>query len=188
VKASKALPGLAGRRAPRPVSSVRVFARPGTATGRLVAGALVVPCTLGRNGATRDKREGDGCTPRGAFEIVDWYAPPGPPRLPRRHGMARIIKPTTGWCDDPDHPSYNRPVILPLAARHEGMTRTDGKYDIVGVLSWNIRPRIRGRGSAIFLHLNESRTKGTEGCVALTRADMRRLLPRLGRRVRLTVM
>ena len=63
------------------------------------------------------------------------------------------------------------------------MARTDGKYDIVGVLDWNVCPRIRRRGSAIFFHINDEPAKGTEGCVALTRAQMRRLLPRLSRRL-----
>jgi L,D-peptidoglycan transpeptidase YkuD (ErfK/YbiS/YcfS/YnhG family) len=180
VKASKAVRQIAVRHAG--LSRLVVHPRNGTATGRLVAGSIILPCTIGKNGAAFAKREGDGRTPRGTFAILDWYAPPGPGRLARLPFVPRPILRGTGWCDDPSHPSYNRPVKLPLAAGHEGMARRDGKYDIVGVMSYNMLPRVRGRGSAIFFHINESRTKGTEGCVALTRADMRRLLPRLARR------
>ena len=58
-----------------------------------------------------------------------------------------------GWCEDPRHGRYNCPIRLPSSAGHETMWRDDRLYDIVGVLDWNFRPRIRGRGSAIFLHL-----------------------------------
>lgn len=68
------------------------------------------------------------------------------------------------------------------------MARADGKYDMVGVLDWNVRPRIRGHGSAIFFHINDDPQIGTEGCVALTRPAMRRLLPRLARNVVIEVL
>ena len=142
-----------------------------------------MPCTIGKGGATRAKREGDGCTPRGPMTILAWYAPAGPGRLPFRSGVPRTITANVGWCDDAYSPSYNRPVRLPVTASHESMARTDGKYDIVGALDWNVSPRIRLRGSAIFFHVNDDTTKGTEGCVALTRAQMRRLLPRLSKNV-----
>lgn len=147
-----------------------------------------MPCTIGKAGATRAKREGDHSTPRGRMAVVGWYAPPGPHRLPRRHGVPKTITPTVGWCDDPAAPAYNRPVRLPASASHESMARTDGKYAMVGVLDWNMRPRIRGRGSAIFFHINDDSGKGTEGCVALPRAAMRRLLPRLARHVVIEVI
>lgn len=148
----------------------------------------MIPCTIGKNGAVLRKREGDGCTPRGHLGAVAWYAPPGPRRLPRRHGVPKTITKAVGWCDDPVAPSYNRPVHLPASASHESMARTDGKYDMVAVLDWNICPRVRNRGSAIFFHINDDPVKGTEGCVALTRAAMRRLLPRLARNVTIVVV
>lgn len=165
-----------------------MFSRPGSHGALLVAGATAMPCTIGKAGATRAKREGDHATPRGRMAVVGWYAPPGPHRLPRRHGVPKTITPTVGWCDDPAAPAYNRPVRLPASASHESMARTDGKYAMVGVLDWNMRPRIRGRGSAIFFHINDDPDKGTEGCVALTRAAMRRLLPRLARHVVIEVI
>ena len=154
----------------------------------MVAGATAVPCTIGKAGATRTKREGDHSTPRGRMTVVGWYAPPGPRRLPCPHGVPKTITPAVGWCDDPAAPAYNRPVRLPATAGHESMARTDGKYAMVGVLDWNMQPRIRGRGSAIFFHINDDPGKGTEGCVALTRTAMRRLLPRLARRVVIEVI
>lgn len=170
------------------ISNLRVFARPGSHKALLLAGSTVVPCTIGKGGATRVKREGDHCTPRGRMKALEWYAPPGAPRLPRLHGVPKTITPAVGWCDDPASPAYNRAVRLPARASHESMARTDGKYDMVGVLDWNLRPRIRTRGSAIFFHINDDPQTGTEGCVALPRHAMRRLLPRLARHVTIEVV
>ena len=61
------------------------------------------------------------------------------------------------------------------------MWRDDHLYDIVGVLDWNISPRVRGRGSAIFLHLARPGYRPTAGCIALSRRDLGLLLGAAGR-------
>jgi L,D-peptidoglycan transpeptidase YkuD (ErfK/YbiS/YcfS/YnhG family) len=86
------------------------------------------------------------------------------------------IAPDDGWCDDPGHPDYNRRVRLPHPAHHEALWRSDGLYDLVGVLGWNDAPVERGRGSAIFLHVARPGLAPTEGCVALELADLQALL------------
>ena len=92
----------------------------------------------------------------------------------------------SAWCDDSGDRNYNRPVRLPYGRSREGMWRDDRLYDI-GLLDYNIRPRVEGRGSAIFFHLAREDLSPTAGCVALKRADMRRLLPRLSRRAVMVV-
>jgi L,D-peptidoglycan transpeptidase YkuD (ErfK/YbiS/YcfS/YnhG family) len=89
------------------------------------------------------------------------------------------LRPTDGWCDDPRHHRYNRLVRLPFGAGHERMWRDDHLYDVVLELDWNIRPAVRGRGSAIFLHLARPGFAPTEGCVAVAPHAMRHLLRRL---------
>ena len=78
-------------------------------------------------------------------------------------------------------------AALPLAESHEAMWREDVLYDVVFVLDFNIYPRRVGRGSAIFLHCAKPGLRPTLGCVALAPVDMRRLLPRLARGVRVVV-
>lgn len=92
-----------------------------------------------------------------------------------------------GWCDDPDDPNYNRPVKLPYAGRHEIMWREDHIYDIVVVLAYNDEPVRKGRGSAIFLHLARPGYTPTEGCVALSREHMEKLLRKAQPGVSLTI-
>ena len=151
--------------------------RPGV--GRLQAGGLTIPCALGRNGVTRFKREGDGKTPAGRFLLLDGYWRPDRLRRPGAALSLRPIKAHMGWCDDPGDANYNRPIRLPARARHEELMRSDALYDLVIVLGHNQRPRKRGLGSAIFFHLTRGEDDPTAGCVAISRAQMRRLLPRL---------
>ena len=133
-------------------------------------------CALGRGGLARDKREGDGATPIGAWPMrrllyrADRLGRPAT-RLP-----AAPIAIEDGWCDDPADPLYNRPISLPYPGRHERLWREDGLYDLVVVLGHNDDPVVRGEGSAIFLHIARPDWAPTEGCVALARADLGRLL------------
>ena len=60
-------------------------------------------------------------------------------------------------------------------------------YDLVVVLAYNERPRVRGRGSAIFMHVARAGYAPTEGCIALARAHLLRLLERLGPRSAVSV-
>lgn len=138
-------------------------------------------CALGRSGVlpASGKREGDGASPAGLWPIrrVLYRPDAGPP--PQTLLAASAISPDDGWCDAPGDPAYNRPVRLPYPASAEAMWRDDALYDIVVILGHNDDPVVQGAGSAIFLHLARPDWSPTEGCVAVTRADMERLLSRL---------
>jgi L,D-peptidoglycan transpeptidase YkuD (ErfK/YbiS/YcfS/YnhG family) len=147
--------------------------------GLIFAGGLVWPCALGRGGVIARKREGDGGSPRAALRVLRGFYRPDRLRRPVSPLPFAPLHPTDGWCDDPRHPRYNRPVRLPFSAGHERMWRDDHLYDVVVVLDWNMRPAIRGCGSAIFLHLARPGFAPTEGCVAVAPSTMRHLLRRL---------
>ncbi len=167
-----------------------VRARPGhRSQGLLNVDGTVFSCALGRGGMTANKREGDGGTPLGAMRILSGYFRADHFAQARRTRLAmKPISPTLGWCEVPDDRNYNRPVKMPYRTSHERMLRDDRLYDACIVLDWNIRPRRRGCGSAIFFHLARPGFKPTEGCVAVTVATMRRLLPSLSRHSTLRIM
>jgi L,D-peptidoglycan transpeptidase YkuD (ErfK/YbiS/YcfS/YnhG family) len=146
--------------------------------GRFVFRGETLRCALGKGGVrpATQKREGDGATPAARMPLrrVLFRADRGPP--PRCAVPVEPIAPADGWCDDPTHRSYNRPVTLPFDASHEALWRDDEVYDLIGVLGWNDDPVERGRGSAIFLHLARPDFRPTEGCVALGARDLRRVL------------
>jgi L,D-peptidoglycan transpeptidase YkuD (ErfK/YbiS/YcfS/YnhG family) len=155
--------------------------------GLILAGQMVFRCALGRSGCRIGKREGDGRTPRATLRVLALHYRPdrGPP--PRTRLKSMQIKPDQGWCDAPDHRRYNQPVPLPFAAGHEKLWREDGLYDVVLDLDWNRRPAIKGRGSAIFLHLARPGDAPTEGCIAVSRASMTRLLGMIDKGTRFRV-
>ena len=92
----------------------------------------------------------------------------------------RAIRPRDGWCDAPADRNYNRPVRHPYPASAERLWRADGLYDVVVVLGYNDRPRVRGRGSAIFMHVARPGYAPTEGCIALARPHLLRVLDAAG--------
>ena len=141
-------------------------------------------CALGRGGITAGKREGDGFTPLGSFPLRAILYRADRLELPATRLPATPIAKTDGWCDDPTDPvHYNRPVTLPHASSAEAMWRDDALYDLVVVLGHNDAPPIPGLGSAIFLHCAADDETGelrpTEGCVALPRATLKAIVPRL---------
>lgn len=160
----------------------------GCARGVLRLGAtVVIPCALGRSGRTARKREGDGASPIGRWRVLEVLYRADRVRRPRTALKVRAIRPYDGWCDAPEDRNYNRPVDLPYPASAERMWRDDCLYDVVVVLGYNDRPRVRGRGSAIFLHVAQPGFTPTEGCIALDLAGVMRLLARLRRGDRIVV-
>lgn len=129
-------------------------------------------CALGRNGVRADKREGDGATPAGCWQILRVLYRADRVPAPRTRLPVAMIARDDGWCDDPGDPRYNRPVRLPHAGDAERLWRDDGVYDIVAVLAYNLDPVVPHGGSAIFLHLARPDFGATEGCVALAMPDL----------------
>ncbi len=145
-----------------------------TPSGKFSGAGFTARCVLGKGGvvAASQKREGDGASPAGIWPVrnvffrADRIDPPvtSLPLVP--------LKPYDGWCDDPAHRLYNRPVSLPFAASHEKMWRDDHVYDVVVELGYNDDPVEAGRGSAIFLHVARPNYEPTEGCIALDLSDL----------------
>ncbi len=136
----------------------------------------VARCALGRGGARADKREGDGATPIGCFPLRRVLYRADRIARPESGLPVKSIYPHLGWCDDPGDASYNRPVCVPYAARHERLWRDDALYDLLAVIGYNDDPVEPSRGSAIFLHVARPDFAPTEGCIALRLADLSELL------------
>jgi L,D-peptidoglycan transpeptidase YkuD (ErfK/YbiS/YcfS/YnhG family) len=172
----------------RSFSMLRVHVRSKSrSSGVLLAGPLAIPVVLGRAGIRANKFEGDGTTPRGRYRLVRlwWRAD--------RHGRPQTLLPTRritrelAWCEDTTDRRYNRPFHR--SARDEGdrLWRDDPLYDYVIELDHNARPRVVGRGSAVFIHVARLKRSPTAGCVAMGRAELRRLLARLGPTTRVAI-
>jgi L,D-peptidoglycan transpeptidase YkuD (ErfK/YbiS/YcfS/YnhG family) len=133
----------------------------------LRCGSLQLSCALGRSGVTHMKREGDGATPAGRLRLERLIVRRD--RLPGPHAAlpVRAMRMDDAWCEDVRHGHYNCPTRLPSSAGHDSMWREDHLYDIVGVLDWNLRPRVRGSAapsSSIFAAQGSGRQPGASPC------------------------
>ena len=144
-------------------------------------------CAVGAGGVRTDKREGDGATPAGRFPLRRVLYRPDRLAPPRTVLPVAAIGPQDGWCDDPGHPLYNRPLRLPHEARHEALWRADHVYDLIVVLGHNDAPVVPGAGSAVFLHVARPDYAPTAGCVAVALGDLLTILAAVGRRAWLRV-
>ena len=170
------------------LQTIQVRAKPGSRTrGWLVAGPLALPVALGRGGIKANKREGDGGTPRGAFRVKRlWWRADRAPR-PRTHLPVRRIRTDDSWCEDPADRHYNQPVRLPPGHPGDRLWRADALYDLIVEIDHNTRPRIAGRGSAVFVHVARPDFAPTAGCIALQAPALRRLLARMGPGTRIVI-
>jgi len=171
-------------------ATLRAYERPSTsAPWRAVGPAF--PASLGRSGLAWGrglhpaglvgprKREGDGRSPAGIFELraVTGYAetPPEGSRLPYRAASSRLL-----CVDDPRSSHYNALVDTAEVAGDwssaEEMRRADALYQYVVWVGHNDRPVEAGGGSCIFLHLRSSPAAVTAGCTAFEPAAMEWLL------------
>jgi L,D-peptidoglycan transpeptidase YkuD (ErfK/YbiS/YcfS/YnhG family) len=159
----------------------------GRSRGVVLAGRHAIPVVLGRAGIAADKREGDGATPRGRFRLIRlwWRADRGP--RPATRLPARRIDAALAWCEDPADRRYNRPFRRSANEPGDRLWREDHLYDLVIEFSHNTRPRVAGRGSAVFLHVARPDRSGTAGCVALAAKDLLRLVGRLGPGTRIDI-
>ena len=154
----------------------------------LECGNASYPCALGKGGVSARKREGDGATPSGVLALRRVLYRADKIEKPKTALPVAAIESDDGWCDDPDDPFYNRQIKLPYKARAERLWRGDDLYDVVVVLGYNDDPIVKGKGSAIFLHVASADMGATEGCVALNLPDLAEVLRqiRIGDSLRVT--
>jgi L,D-peptidoglycan transpeptidase YkuD (ErfK/YbiS/YcfS/YnhG family) len=176
------------KRGSRPLSSVAIRAAAGQRTrGWLTAGGQTIKVALGRGGIRANKREGDGGTPKGTFRPLRlWWRADRHPR-PATFLPMRAIGPEDAWCEDPSDRHYNQPVQLNSKRDGDRLRRDDHLYDFIIEIDHNTKPRVAGRGSAVFLHLARKDFSPTAGCVSLTRGAMMRLVARLGPETKIVI-
>jgi len=125
------------------------------------------------------KREGDGRSPAGVFDLrlVTGYARTGPPgvRMPYREATA-----TLRCVDDARSSHYNQLADEAKTkddwSSAEDMRRKDDLYRLVVWVGHNDAPVVPGGGSCIFLHLRSGPDTTTSGCTAFEPAPMERIL------------
>ena len=138
-------------------------------------------CALGKRGIGYKRKEGDLITPKGTYKVK--YI------LYRKDRVKKIqtkikkiaIRKDMGWFDDPKSKDYNKLIKLPYAYSFEKLFRKENNYDIILILNYNMNPVIKNKGSAIFIHIAKKNYKKTEGCIALKKIHLLKIIKRINK-------
>tara|TARA_X000000950_G_scaffold237025_1_gene288195 strand:- start:110 stop:610 length:501 start_codon:yes stop_codon:yes gene_type:complete len=135
-----------------------------------------VKCAIGKRGIGLKKKEGDFITPIGQYNIK--YILFRKDRIKEIQSKLRKtpIQKNMGWCDDPKSTKYNKLINLPFSYRYEQLFKRENTYDIILVLNYNMNPVKKNKGSAIFIHIAKKNYKKTQGCVAVKKLDLLKIL------------
>jgi L,D-peptidoglycan transpeptidase YkuD (ErfK/YbiS/YcfS/YnhG family) len=128
-------------------------------------------CSIGKNGLSIKKKEGDKKTPKGLFGIEYLYYRKDRIDKPKTTLKCIKIKKNMGWCNDSNSlKKYNKLIKINKNLTHEKLKRNDQKYDLLIPIKYNYKKPIFGKGSCIFIHLTKN-YEPTAGCIALNRKD-----------------
>ena len=73
-------------------------------------------------------------------------------------------------------------IRLPVSYSHEKLYKNDNTYDIILVLSYNMQPIKKNRGSAIFIHVAKKYYKKTLGCIAISKISLLKIIKKLNKK------
>jgi L,D-peptidoglycan transpeptidase YkuD (ErfK/YbiS/YcfS/YnhG family) len=144
-------------------------------------------CALGKAGIGNKKKEGDNITPKGLYKIVKIYYRKD--RIKKVSSKLKLIKITKniGWCDDPNSEKYNQLINLPTKYNYEKFYRKDNVYDLILVLNYNMSPVIKKKGSAIFIHIAKRNYQSTQGCIALKKNNLMKLISKINKNIKIKI-
>jgi len=135
-------------------------------------------CSLGKNGLSRSKVEGDNCTPVGLYSLGKLYIRTDRIKNLKTHFKYVSIKQTMAWSGDPNTKNYNK-LIYTKYEHTEKLFRKDNLYDLILVIKYNMLPTIPYKGSAIFIHVAKKNYSPTKGCIAVDKKDFQEILFKL---------
>ena len=142
----------------------------------LIYNQYKVKCAVGKRGINFKKKEGDFITPIGQFKIK--YILYRKDRIKKIQSKLRniVIRKNMGWCDDSKSKKYNKLINLPFKDSNEKLFKRENIYDIILVLNFNMNPVKKDKGSAIFIHVAKKNYEKTQGCIAVKKPDLLKIL------------
>ena len=144
-------------------------------------------CAIGKSGIVSLKKEGDLATPKGTFALGTLYYRKDNNQTLKCKIKKRIIKKKMGWCNDSRSKKYNQEISFPFKYGAEKLYRKDKIYDLFINIKYNFCPIIKEKGSAIFLHITDSKYKPTKGCIAISKNDFLKILPLINNKTKISI-
>ena len=144
-------------------------------------------CCVGKNGVSKQKKEGDQKTPKGIFMLDRLYYRKDRLEKPTTSLKCIEIKKNMGWCDDVNNPEkYNKLIKIDNSVKFEKLRRTDHKYDLLLPIKYNFKNPVTGLGSCIFIHLTNN-YRPTAGCIALKKKDFLIMLKVIHKKIKIKI-
>ena len=154
-------------------------------------------CQIGKgnlNTAVK-KVEGDKTTPIGKWYLDSIYYRSDRslrPKLKKKNSLKiNQITKYCGWCDDIRSHYYNKFIRInnsrSVNINYERLWREDNAYDLIVTTSYNAKPTIKNKGSAIFVHCSFLDNRNTSGCIALKKKDLMFLIKNINSKICLQI-
>ena len=148
---------------------------------------FIFRCSIGKNGLSLVKKEGDKKTPKGKFQIEYLYFRKDRLEKPLTSLKCIRIKKNMGWCNDVKSPKmYNKFFKIKKKIKHEKLNRKDYKYDLMIPIKYNFISPVTGKGSCIFIHLTKN-YKPTAGCIGLKKKDFLIMLKLINKNTKIKI-
>ena len=92
-----------------------------------------------------------------------------------------------GWCNDSRSKDYNKIIKLPTSYTFEKLYKKENIYDIILVLNYNMNPITKNIGSAIFIHVAKRNYKKTQGCIAIKKISLLKIIKKLNKKTHVKI-
>ena len=145
-----------------------------------------IKCVIVKNCLNKNKKEGDKSTPIGNFKLGPLYWRADKIKKPETNISCKKINKNMGWCNDIDSRFYNKEIKVNKKIKHEKLFRKDYKYNLFLVIKYNDKKIIKGKGSAIFIHLTKNYKK-TAGCIAVKQKDFLVMIKLLSKKSKIII-
>ena len=155
---------------------------------KLILNNYRIKCAVGKRGIGRKKKEGDFITPIGVFKIKFLLYRKDRVRTLNTTLRKLVITKNMGWCDDPKSKQYNKLINMPFSFSYEKLFKKENIYDIILVLNYNMNPIKKNKGSAIFIHVATKNFKSTQGCIAIRKDKLIKLIQDFKRNTKIRII
>ena len=153
----------------------------------LLLGEFKFKCSIGKNGSTSNKIEGDKKTPKGVYSLGPLFYRKDKFKNPETKIKKIAIKKSMGWCDDVNNKNYNQLIKVNKNIKHEKLYRRNNIYDLLILINYNTKKIKINKGSAIFIHLTNN-YKRTLGCIALKKNDLLTILKLINKKTKIRIL
>ena len=147
-----------------------------------------VKCAIGKRGIGYKRKEGDLITPKGLFKIRFILYRKDRIKKIKTKLKKIVIKKNMGWCNDPKSKKYNQLIYLPFISSYEKLFLKKNIYDIILVLNYNMSPIKKNKGSAIFIHIVKNNYKKTEGCIAVKKINLLKIIKDIKKNTKIKIL